>query len=123
MRSVLVVFALVWFAHDADAAPVDYERDVQPILAGTCYKCHGPDKQESDLRLDSPKAILKGGKLGPAIVAGKSKESVLIQAITGSSDDIVAMPPEDGPLSDAAIKLLTRWVDEGAKFEQQKKRR
>lgn len=121
MRGALVFFVLGFFACGADAAPVDYERQIQPILAGTCYRCHGPDKQESELRLDSPKAILKGGKLGAAVVPGKSKESVLIQAITGSSDDVVSMPPEDGPLSDAAIKVLKRWVDEGAKFDGSKK--
>jgi hypothetical protein len=97
--------------------PVSYKNDVAPILAGHCVKCHGPTKQESDFRLDTPKGLTKGGKVGPAIVPGSGKESHLIKAITGTSDDVVAMPPEDGPLSKEQIELLKRWIDEGAKFQ------
>ena len=99
------------------AKPVSYKDDVAPILAGNCVKCHGPTKQESDFRLDTPEGLTNGGKVGPAIVAGSAKESHLIKAITGTSDDVVAMPPEDGPLSKEQIELLKRWIDEGAKFK------
>ena len=117
--AVLVLFALVAATRAAHPAPkpVSYKNDIAPILAGNCTKCHGPTKQESDFRLDTPEGITKGGKVGPAIVAGSSRDSHLIKAVTGTSDDVVAMPPEDGPLSKEQIELLKRWIDEGAKFK------
>src|SRR5262245_47250457 len=74
------------------AGPVDYVRDVKPILAKTCYRCHGPDKQRSGFRLDTVAAAIEGGDSGPAIVPGKSGQSRLIRAVTGA-DDVKAMPP------------------------------
>src|SRR4051812_48131307 len=62
-------------------AAVDFTRDVEPILSKACYECHGPQKQKNDLRLDQPSAALKGGENGPAIVPGKSSESLLIKRI------------------------------------------
>jgi hypothetical protein len=93
--------------------PVDFSRDVQPILARHCTMCHGIEKQESDLRLDNGASLLKGGNAGLAIVPGKSSESLLIQAITGQSADY-KMPPEgDGPTAEE-IAVLTAWIDQGA---------
>lgn len=109
-------FAVVNVAMQSSAAkPVSYKDDVVPILSANCYKCHGPDKQESDFRLDSYEKLIKGGKVGTAIVAGKSAESHLFKAINGKSDDVVAMPPEDGPLGKEQIELIKKWIDEGAK--------
>lgn len=100
-----------------EARKITYKDDIVPIFEGNCYKCHGPDKQESDFRLDTPEGLMKGGKVGPAIVPGKSAESHLVQAVEGTSKDIVAMPPEDAPLSAEQIETLKRWIDAGAKFK------
>jgi len=98
------------------AAVVDFERDVRPILTGHCFKCHGPDKQESGLRLDTPQGIVTGGNSGPPVSAGKSAESLLIKAIAGA-DDASQMPPEgEKPLAAEQIALVTRWIDAGAKM-------
>ena len=98
------------------AAAVDFERDVRPILAASCFKCHGPDKQESGLRLDTPQGIITGGYSGSAVSAGKSAESLIIKAITGA-DDASQMPPEgEKPLAAEQIALVTRWIDAGAKM-------
>ena len=56
-----------------------------------------------------------GGDTGPAIVAGKAAESLLIQAVTGTTDLVSKMPPEGEPLTDAQVALLRRWIDSGAK--------
>jgi hypothetical protein len=95
------------------AGPVDYARDVQPILTRHCVSCHGPQKQRSSLRLDSVTAARKGGASGPAIVPGKSSESLLIRAVTGA-EDIVAMPPKGPRLEAEQIALLRAWIDGGA---------
>ena len=94
---------------------VDYLRDVKPIFVAKCIKCHGPDKHENGLRLDAAPAIIRGGDTGPALVAGKSAESLLIQAVTGTTDLVSKMPSEGEPLTDAQVALLRRWIDAGAK--------
>jgi mono/diheme cytochrome c family protein len=102
-------------AGSAAAEPVDYVRDIKPVLSTHCYACHGPAKQRSGLRLDTAANLLKGGNAGPAIVAGKSKESRLIQAVTGA-DGIETMPPKgNARLTPAQIALLQAWIDQGAK--------
>jgi len=96
------------------AQPVDYTRQVKPILAKHCYACHGSKKQESGLRLDSVASALKGGESGPAIVPGKSGDSLLFLAVAGS-DLVDRMPLKAKPLDDDDIALLKQWIDEGAK--------
>jgi mono/diheme cytochrome c family protein len=100
---------------EAVASDVDYVRDVKPLFAKHCGKCHGAEKQENGLRLDSAAGALAGGDTGPAVVPGKSAESLLILAVTGTSDDFSQMPPKGPRLSDSQIAMLARWIDAGAK--------
>jgi hypothetical protein len=69
------------------AEPVDYLRDVKPILAKNCFACHGARKQRSGLRLDTAAAMHQGGNSGSALVPGQSNASRLIQAVTGAGLD------------------------------------
>ncbi len=117
--------ALTWLAFAfaaplavADDQPVDYVRDVKPILQANCYKCHGPDEQESDLRLDTGRLAIDGGVSGRAIVPGDSGKSLLYLAISGESDDVIRMPPEDEAeaLTATQVALIRRWIDSGAKL-------
>jgi hypothetical protein len=97
------------------AEPIDYARDIQPILTKHCTSCHGAKKQRSSLRLDSVSAAHRGGNSGPALVPGKSGESRLVIAVTGGNDDdIAAMPPKGPRLSAREIALLRAWIDGGA---------
>jgi mono/diheme cytochrome c family protein len=96
------------------AEPVDYSRQIKPLLAQRCVSCHGPEKQKSSLRLDSAASILKGGNSGPAVVPGKSSVSLLIQAVCGA-DGVSAMPPKGERLSTGQVALLRTWIDDGAK--------
>src|SRR4051812_34352582 len=65
-----------------DPAAADFfETSVRPVLVESCFKCHGPEKQSSALRLDSREAVLKGGDNGPAVVPGKPGDSLLVQAV------------------------------------------
>lgn len=97
-------------------AEVSFKDDVLPILSAHCIDCHGPDKQKSKLRLDSPQGILLGGDSGePAFVAGDSANSHLIKLVSGASPNEV-MPPKGKQLSQEQILTLRLWVDEGAKL-------
>lgn len=99
----------------AAAGAIDFARDVQPILAAHCYKCHGAEKQESGLRLDRRGALLtEEMTYGRAIVPGQSDESVLLQAVLGTHADLERMPPKGDPLSVEQIATLKAWIDVGA---------
>jgi mono/diheme cytochrome c family protein len=93
---------------------VDYARDVKPLLAKHCVACHGEAKPRGGLRLDTAAAAFQGGKGGPAVVAGKAEDSPLLLAVLGEGD-IERMPLKRPPLSDAQIRTLRAWIDEGAK--------
>jgi hypothetical protein len=100
------------------AKDVDFARDVRPILAERCQRCHGPKKTESSLRLDSSAAVLRGGDHGPAVVPGASRKSLLIQVVTGKHDELPRMPPKGEPLSASEIEVLRAWIDQGARWPQ-----
>jgi len=94
---------------------VDYIKDVQPIFKGSCYQCHGPNKQKGGLRLDVKSAFMQGGDTGPAIVLGKSAESLLIHNVARLGD-ASPMPPTGKPLEPDQIALLRAWIDQGANW-------
>ena len=120
VRNNITVF-LGWVIHLSflqaapQAAPVDYERDIKPILSKQCFACHGALRQQSGLRLDAVQLIREGGDRGPAIRPGNIEESILIAAIR-ETGDIERMPPADesAPLSEEQITLLENWIREGA---------
>ena len=93
--------------------PAVFARDIQPLLAERCVKCHGAEKQKGGLRLDSRGAALRGGDDGDAIVPGKSADSRLVQLVAGLDDDKV-MPPKGDRLTAEQIGLLRAWIDQGA---------
>jgi cytochrome c553 len=100
-----------------NAQTVNFSREVQPLLARRCFACHGPDKAEGGLRMNSAEGLsvtLDSG--GQAVVAGKPDESEVIQRIT-STEEGVRMPPEGKPLTETEQDLLRRWIEEGGKFE------
>src|SRR2546427_4089323 len=91
-----------------------FEKQVRPILAERCYKCHSTqsEKLKGDLLLDSREGLLKGGEDGPVISTGFPEKSKLIEAINYQNPDL-QMPPK-GKLSDQQIATLTEWVKMGA---------
>ena len=115
--SFAIGFADGWTVPAAFAAenkPVDFARQIQPLLIKRCSECHGPDKPKNNLRLDRRADALKGGKSGlPAFVPGKSGESELIKRITTSNAEDI-MPPKGEPLTAEQIALLRKWIDQGA---------
>jgi hypothetical protein len=114
----LAIFTLCMLACSARAAepPVDFAKDVLPILRQSCHECHGPQKQKGGLRLDTRANALKGGDGGPLFVAGKPAQSEIIRRVALAKGDPEVMPARGEPLSKAQVELLWRWVAEGAKW-------
>src|SRR5436309_1472805 len=115
---LLVLFAgqVAW-----GAPPVGYQRDVQPIFAEHCARCHGVDQadRKGGLRLDRRENALKGGDSGvAAIVPGDPDESEIIRRVT-SDDPTERMPPPKHrePLSTKQVDTLKRWIRDGAAYE------
>ncbi|HUR59256.1 MAG TPA: PSD1 and planctomycete cytochrome C domain-containing protein [Opitutaceae bacterium] len=118
LLSLCVAFALA--AHAGAAAPIDFARDIRPILADRCYDCHGAEKPKGGLQLVSLQTALKGGESGtPALIAGQSAKSELIARVTTADEDDV-MPQKGDRLTADQIDLLKRWIDEGASWPEQK---
>ena len=78
-------------------------------------KCHGPEKQKADLRLDLKAFAMRGGESGKVIEPGKSAESRLIHLVAGLEEDTV-MPPKGDRLTAAQIGILRAWIDQGANW-------
>ena len=114
-RLILVLLAGLALPLRLFAAP-DFGKEVRPILAQSCFGCHGPDKQKSGYRLDLRETALKGGDSGhAAIVPHNSKASPLIRYVSGEDPEIV-MPPRKSdalPLTPAEVKTLRDWIDAG----------
>src|SRR5207249_3930126 len=78
-----------------------------------CFQCHGLKAQKGGLRVDTMKALLAGGDTGPAIVPGKSGESLLIAAVSGA-EGVTRMPLKKPALPAEQIATLKAWIDAGA---------
>ncbi len=100
------------------AEPVAFDKEVLPILQKNCLACHSASEKQGELVLESPQAILKGGDTGPAVVAGRGAESLLIQMASHQSETV--MPPEGndvaaGNLTSLELGLIKLWIDQGAR--------
>src|SRR5262245_3070728 len=96
-------------AEDSEAA---FEARVRPVLAGTCFPCHGGKKTSGGLRVDSREALVKGGNSGPAVVPGDPEGSLLVQAVRHTDADI-KMPPGK-KLPNRVTADLAAWIQQGA---------
>lgn len=97
------------------AGGIDFEKQIKPILAENCYRCH-EEKAKGGLRLNTLEAAQKGGDSGaPAIIPGKPAESRLISAIHPDAGEDI-MPPKGDPLSEAQRKVLADWIAQGASY-------
>ncbi len=112
---------LLTAAASATAAPVDFARDVQPLLAEHCLECHGPDDSKGGLVLTSRELALKALKSGEhGIVPGKPDQSGMITRLLSSDEDEQMPPPKHRakhPVKARDIEILRQWIAEGAKFQ------
>ncbi len=116
------------FAAEADSLPAPkpianvqeaaaYHDVVKPVLQTKCYSCHSAKKQKGGLRMDNEQWLLKGGKNGEVIVAGRAAESEMIKRLLLPPGDEHHMPPKAKPqLNERQIAILHWWIDNGADF-------
>lgn len=105
----------------AAAQKVEFNRDVRPIMADTCFRCHGPDKSSrfAGMRLDIREEALKPNPSGAVpIVPGKPERSAIIQRVFAASP-AKRMPPAyaNKDLTEGQKQTLRRWVAEGAEYQ------
>jgi hypothetical protein len=115
----IVLVAVTGAVRAEERLPIEFNRDIRPLLADRCFRCHGPDAghREADLRLDRRDDAVAGRGGSRAIVPGKADASELYRRITATSDE--RMPPADSnlTLSPAEIELLRRWIEAGAEYQ------
>src|SRR5687768_14093981 len=102
----------VWLASSLMlAAAADFAREVRPVLEKNCIGCHNPKLHMSGLSLADRAGATKGGRRGPAVLPGKTAESLLLQAVRHEGN--LRMPP-GRKLAQEDIARLEEWVGSGA---------
>ena len=105
---------------DVNAKPVDFERDIQPLLSRSCVDCHSGERARGGFRAVDRASLLQGGKRGePVVVPGKPEQSPLLRFAQDQVEDL-EMPPLNKrtkypALTKEEVGMLTAWVAQGAK--------
>ncbi len=119
-RSLSFILVCIFDASLLAAEPIDFNRQIRPILSAHCFKCHGPDEgtREAGLRLDShAAATTKLDSEKVAIVPGNISASELVRRIvTTDADELMPPPSANKPLSADQKKLLQTWIEQGAQY-------
>ena len=110
----LILIGSVLATQSLAGEPVDYSRQIKPLLRARCYACHGVLKQKAGLRLDTATFAIKGGDGGAAVEPGDPAASPLIERIS-ARHGAGRMPPEGEPLPAAQIALVESWIAQGAR--------
>ena len=109
----LLLSGIATASDDITLQPLEFNRDIRPILTEKCFSCHGPDpnKRKADLRLDQRQSALNAGAIDPS-------DSLIIDRIHSDDSDLLMPPPDSNRhLSQQDKKILTRWIQEGAVYQ------
>ena len=125
--SALIFFGAAWASIvSAQTAPrtvppIDFEREIRPVLSENCFQCHGPDAKSrmAGLRLDLKEGAFEVRKNGAPIVPGHAEKSLLYQRIS-APEAARHMPPaySHKNLTEAQVALLKRWIEQGAPWQE-----
>lgn len=118
---VFITVTLFGWAYDAGGQTVDFQREVRPILADNCFRCHGPDPstRQAQLRLDTEEGAFEMRRRGQPVVRGDAGASLIYQRITHENERM-RMPPlsANKTLDSDQIEVLRRWIEDGASWDQ-----
>ena len=104
----------------SDRKDLAFDKDIKPLLEKSCQGCHGEQRPKAKYRVDSKEAFIKGGSSGePAVVAGKSADSLVVHYVADLVSEM-EMPPTDKrekypAFTKEQIGVLRAWIDQGAK--------
>jgi mono/diheme cytochrome c family protein len=119
MKQLLSSLLVCLLAFTTHAQTVDYTKQIVPLFDTYCIDCHSADDADGEFVLDTFAALMKGGKEGAAITAGKGNESMLVKFLEGRSGrggKNEFMPPgKREKLKPEEIALIKAWIDAGAK--------
>ena len=120
LLAMTVSFAWTQLSRADTPEPIDFNRDIRPILSENCFKCHGPDEEQrrAKLRLDTKEGAFADRRGSKAIVPGDLKKSVLVERIESKDEFEVMPPPKSGKsLKPEQIALIKAWIKQGATWE------
>ena len=106
--------------HAADEPPVDFVKQIKPILADRCVECHNSGTIFGELNLQSRELAFRKRKLAPAIVPGEPEKSMLYLALTLPPKDKKAMPATGHRIPKDEVSIIRQWIKEGAKWPEGK---
>jgi formylglycine-generating enzyme required for sulfatase activity/mono/diheme cytochrome c family protein len=109
--AALAAVPAVWAAD-----PIDFSKEIKPILEVHCLSCHGAEKPKGGLRLDTRANAIKGGDDGTALASGKPQESPLYTTTILAADHDDAMPPKGERLLKEQTEKLRLWIEQGANW-------
>jgi hypothetical protein len=101
--------------------PVDFQREIRPLLSDNCFHCHGPDSSSRmvKLRLDLKEEAFATRKNGTLIVPGKAEESLIFKRMAEPRKALRMPPPQaHKELTPEQVALVKRWIDQGAPWEE-----
>ena len=102
-------------AEQMEASMDLFKQEVRALLLQHCVDCHGGKETHGEFDLTTRDGLLKGGQLGPAVVARNPSESLLLKLIRHEGEP--NMPQDADKLSDAAIEQIATWIAGGAAYD------
>ncbi|MEZ6073264.1 MAG: PSD1 and planctomycete cytochrome C domain-containing protein [Pirellulales bacterium] len=119
---MLVCLAVSWCGHWLPTAAIAQEASdtelagaVRGLLLQKCQRCHGPNRQESGLRVDGLEHLTAEADLGRAVVPGNPAASLLYLAVSAEHDDLTMPPDDEGPpLTSEEVALVRKWIERDA---------
>jgi len=97
-----------------EGAKISFVKEIQPIIKQSCLRCHSGERAAKGLDLSTHESLMKGTRFGKVVVAGKSAESVIYKSIKGLPGGSKMPPGRNPALTEANVKLITKWIDQGA---------
>lgn len=111
-----MAFVLMVDSVHADDATISFRKDIVPIFANSCVKCHSGDDPQGGLNLETEDGFVSGGDSGKAFIAGDPKNSLLLQLVSGQDEDRI-MPAQGPRLTEQQIAALSTWIANDAAWE------
>ena len=120
-RTLVYVCLLLWTGQITQADdPIDFNREIRPILSDACFQCHGPDanKRKGNLRLDTRDGLFGDRESGTPVVPRETQASELFARVVSTEAEEQMPPPRSGKkLTESQITLLRKWIEQGAPWQ------